>query len=141
MQRPEGAGADRTFGGAKIAVIVGARLLAIQRDDIPTIPHPGLWDLPGGGREGCEEPERTALRELEEELGLAMEPARIVWRRFYPDRAGSWFFVALWPELRADTVRFGDEGQGWALMPVTDFLSRRDAVPALQARLRHFLTA
>jgi len=134
-------GDGRDFGGAKIAVLVGESLLTIQRDDIPTIPHPGLWDLPGGGREGCERPERTALRELEEELGLAMDPARIVWRHFYPGDWGAWFFAARWPELRADAVRFGDEGQGWALMPVADFLSRRDAVPALQARLRHCLTA
>ncbi len=123
------------FDGAKIAVIRGDLVLAILRDDRPDIPHPGLWDLPGGGREGDEAPDRTALRELEEELGLRLNPARIVERRRYQAERSTWFFLALWPELDLSTVRFGDEGQRWAAMPVAEFLAMGDAVPPLQARL------
>ena len=49
----------RDFEGAKIAVIVGERVLALLRDDRADLPWPGHWDLPGGGREGGETP-RTA---------------------------------------------------------------------------------
>ena len=59
------------FLGAKLALLVGDRIVTILRDDIPTIPWPGHWDLPGGGREGDETPETCVLRELEEELAIA----------------------------------------------------------------------
>ena len=52
------------FLGAKLAILVGDRIITILRDDIPTIPWPGHWDLPGGAREGAETPEETVLREL-----------------------------------------------------------------------------
>lgn len=44
------------FCGAKIALVCGDRLVAYRRDAKPSIPWPGLWDLPGGGREGEEMP-------------------------------------------------------------------------------------
>ncbi|WP_162869177.1 NUDIX domain-containing protein, partial [Escherichia coli] len=47
---------DRAFGGAKIALLCDGRLLVYQRDDKPGIPWPGMWDLPGGGRENGETP-------------------------------------------------------------------------------------
>lgn len=134
------------FHGAKIAILIGPagdRLLAILRDDCADIPHPGLWDLPGGGREGQERPEETARRELREELGLALDAARIEAARAYLRGSGrrSWFLLARWPDLDLAAVRFGNEGQRWAAMPVTDFLSRHDAIPALQARLARALAA
>ncbi len=36
--------------------------------------HPGQWALPGGRVDPGESPEETALRELDEELGLALAP-------------------------------------------------------------------
>lgn len=44
------------FSGAKIALLKDDQILSILRDDIPTIPFPNTWDLPGGGREGEETP-------------------------------------------------------------------------------------
>lgn len=44
------------FSGAKIALLCDGQLLTYQRDDKPGIPWPGLWDLPGGGRESDESP-------------------------------------------------------------------------------------
>ncbi|MEX2144827.1 MAG: NUDIX hydrolase [Candidatus Spechtbacterales bacterium] len=35
---------------------------------------PCLWKLPGGKREGKEEPVKTAVRELEEETGISLSP-------------------------------------------------------------------
>jgi len=49
------------------------RLLIYLRDDKPTIPFPGYWDLFGGHVEEGEDPETALVREVEEELGLTLE--------------------------------------------------------------------
>ena len=63
---------DAGFVGAKAALFCGNALLACLRDTHPGLPWPGMWDLPGGGREGDESPEDCLLRELAEELGLTI---------------------------------------------------------------------
>jgi 8-oxo-dGTP diphosphatase len=131
------------FHGAKIALICGDALIAYRRDDTPGIPNPGLWDLPGGGREGDETPEQTTLREVEEEFGLALDPACISWRRRYPsvDHPGhlGWFLVGALDRADIARVRFGDEGERWEMMPLATFLDHPRAVPALRARLADYL--
>ena len=42
--------------------------------------HAGQWALPGGRKEAGEKPEDTALRELEEEVGLDLAPANVLGR-------------------------------------------------------------
>lgn len=126
------------FTGAKAALFCGSSVLVYLRDETPGLRWPGLWDLPGGGREGSEVPEECLLRELWEEFGLRLTPDRLVWRREFPSmvEAGkSSFFFGGWigPE-EVSTIRFGTEGQGWDLMPVDTFLSHRRAVPDLQRR-------
>ena len=59
---------------------MGGRVLTILRDDRPDIPFPGLWDFPGGGREGDESPEETLFREVREEIDLHLTPADLLWR-------------------------------------------------------------
>ncbi|MBV9840151.1 MAG: NUDIX hydrolase [Sphingomonadaceae bacterium] len=103
------------FHGAKIALLCGGRILAYQRDDKPGIPNPGLWDLPGGGREGDETPIATALRETQEEFGLPLPPGRVVWQRRYasvdwPGHMG-WFLVGTITPAEIAAIRFGEEGQ------------------------------
>jgi 8-oxo-dGTP diphosphatase len=131
------------FHGAKIALLCKDKLVAYRRDRTPGIPNPGLWDLPGGGREGEETPEQCALREVEEEFALRLDPTRIRWRRVYPsvDHPGhqGWFLVASIDESEVAAIRFGPEGEEWRMMPVTDFLTAADAVPALRDRLGHYL--
>ena len=92
-------GSETDFDGAKIAVLTGGRVLCLLRDDRPGLSDAGLWDLPGGGREGAESPEATALRELHEELGLRLAPARIFHRWFYAAPRPAWFFAADWSDL------------------------------------------
>ena len=46
------------FVGAKVALLCGDRILTYQRDTRPGLPWPGLWDLPGGGREMSESAEQ-----------------------------------------------------------------------------------
>lgn len=40
--------------------------------------HAGQWAFPGGSIDGSESPEQAALRELEEEVGLALPPDRVL---------------------------------------------------------------
>jgi 8-oxo-dGTP diphosphatase len=126
------------FIGAKAALFCGERLLTCLRDDRPGLPWAGLWDLPGGGREGAEAPEDCLLREVQEEFGLALPAARLLWRRVYPSimdaSRASVFFAGHVTLEEVATICFGDEGQGWDLMPVADFLDHRRAVPEMQRR-------
>ncbi|MES2816293.1 MAG: NUDIX hydrolase [Pseudomonadota bacterium] len=126
------------FTGAKAALFCGASVLVYLRDEKPGLRWPGLWDLPGGGREGLESPEDCLLRELWEEFGLTLPAERLVWRGVFPsmvDEGRESVFFGGW--LSADevaSVRFGDEGQGWELMPVEGFLGHPLGVPEMQRR-------
>jgi 8-oxo-dGTP pyrophosphatase MutT (NUDIX family) len=61
------------FTGAKIALLSEGSLIAYKRDMKPGIPFAGMWDLPGGGREGGESPVECAIRETREEFGLSID--------------------------------------------------------------------
>lgn len=126
------------FVGAKAALFCDGRLLTCLRDADPGLPWADHWDLPGGGRDGVESPDACLLRELSEEFGLSLPPSRLVWRRVFPSmtdptRPSVFFGGRITPDEVARIV-FGDEGQGWDLMPVADFLGRGDAVPEMQRR-------
>ena len=126
------------FLGAKAALFCGHGILTCQRDDRPDLRWAGLWDLPGGGREGGESAEACLLRELDEEFGLRLASDRLIWRRVFPSivdpaRASVFFGGRLLPDEVA-SVRFGNEGQGWSLMPLVAFLGHDRAVPEMQRR-------
>jgi 8-oxo-dGTP diphosphatase len=133
------------FTGAKIALLLDDRVLIYQRDDVPGLRHAGLWDLPGGGREGDETPLECVLRETEEEFGLRLDPDAVVWHRTYPsaDFSGmvAHFFVGRITEAQVAAIRFGDEGQQWALVALSEVLERTDVVVHYQHRLRDYLAA
>ncbi|NBZ86589.1 NUDIX hydrolase [Stagnihabitans tardus] len=129
-----------SFQGAKLALLLGDHVLAYLRDDVPDLAWAGMWDLPGGGREGEESPEACALRELEEEFGLRFGADRLEhgWAlpsMSRPDRLG-WFFLGRITRDEVEAIRFGDEGQFWKMMPVADFLDHPQGIPPLQERLR-----
>lgn len=126
------------FVGAKAAFFCGEGVLVYQRDDRPDLRWPGMWDLPGGGREGGESAEACLLRELDEEFGLRLAPERLVWRRVFPSLVDaarrSVFFAGFLSADEVAAVRFGDEGQRWEVMPRDVWLTRPDAVAELQRR-------
>ena len=132
------------FSGCKIALLCDDRLLlTILRDDISTIPWPNMWELPGGGREDEETPFECVQREVFEELGLKLEEADIVWVKDYqgmldPDTT-SIFMVGTISQEECASIIFGDEGQAYQMMDVSQFLADEKVIPQLQDRLSDYL--
>lgn len=114
------------FSGAKIALLNHNYVLSILRDDIPTIPYPNTWDLPGGGRDEKETPFECVQREVFEELGILLSKENIVWAKTYPGMIDptkeSVFMVGMIEQAQLDSIVFGGEGQGWKMMTVEEFL-------------------
>jgi ADP-ribose pyrophosphatase YjhB (NUDIX family) len=78
----------RALDGRMVGVAGGASFLLCRRP-IGMRRHPGQWALPGGRLDAGEEPLDAALRELEEELGLRLEPEGVVgWLDDYAARSG-----------------------------------------------------
>lgn len=130
------------FTGCKLAYLHRDRVLVYKRDDISGIPFPGLWDFPGGAREGDESAEDCVLRELREEFAIAMPSSRLIYKKAVPNysRDGrAYFFVARAVAHEIEAIEFGDEGQYWRMMPIEDFLKHPLAVPGLVSRLRSYL--
>ena len=131
------------FTGCKIALLCDGQILTILRDDKPTIPWPDMWELPGGGREGEETPFECVQREVFEELGLKLEEADILWVKAYqgmldPDKT-SIFMVGTITQEEFASIVFGDEGQGYKLVRLEEFLASDRVVPQLQERVRDYL--
>ena len=131
------------FQGCKIALICGDKVLTILRDDKDDIPCPNMWELPGGGREGDESPFECVEREVFEELGIHLTEACLLWSKVYPSMLfadkQSVFLVGLLTQEQFDNITFGDEGQGYQLMNVEEFLSSSQVVPQLQDRVRDYM--
>ncbi|WP_062123341.1 NUDIX hydrolase [Streptococcus cristatus] len=131
------------FSGCKIALICDDKLLTILRDDISTIPWPNMWELPGGGREDKETPLECVQREVFEELGLKLEEAAIVWVKEYQGMLDSdktsIFMVGTITQEEFASIAFGDEGQAYQMMDVSQFLADKKVIPQLQDRLKDYL--
>ena len=131
------------FSGCKIALLCDDRLLTILRDDKASIPYPNMWELPGGGREGEETPFECVQREVFEELSLKLEETAIVWAKEYqgmldPDKT-SIFMAGTITQQECASIVFGDEGQAYQMMDVSQFLADEKVIPQLQDRLSDYL--
>ena len=130
------------FTGSKIALICGDKVLTILRDDKDDIPCPNMWELPGGGREGDESPFECVAREVYEELGIHLNEDCLLWSKVYTSMLftdkQSVFLVGQLTQNQFDSIVFGDEGQGYQLMNVEEFLSYSQVVPQLQERLKDY---
>ncbi|WP_337871917.1 NUDIX domain-containing protein [Ignavibacterium sp.] len=58
------------FGAGIIFINSNNQILLLLRDDLPNIPFPNQWDIPGGKIEENETPQAAIRREMKEELGL-----------------------------------------------------------------------
>ncbi|SLN20692.1 NUDIX hydrolase [Pseudooctadecabacter jejudonensis] len=131
-----------TQSGTKIILYHGARLISLLRDDVPSIPYPNHWDLPGGGIEADEDAKDAILRETAEEIGLHIAPATVTWTRAYSKANGftSTFYAAPVTAAQIAAITLGNEGQAWSLMPIATFCSHPQAVPHFRTRVRDYLT-
>jgi 8-oxo-dGTP diphosphatase len=130
------------FTGCKLAYILDNKLLVYMRDDFAHIPFPGMWDFPGGGKEGDETPEECVLRELFEEFGIALDESRLIYKQRTTNHRNtgySFFFVAEGKPEEVDAINFGNEGQYWQLMDIAEFLEHPMAIGRLKSRLQDFL--
>ena len=131
------------FTGCKIALICGDKILTILRDDKETIPWPNMWELPGGGREGNESPFECVAREVYEELSIQLSKDDIIWSWIYPsmldENKKSVFLVGQLTQEQFDSIVFGDEGQGYKLVSLEEFLMSDRVVPQLQGRVRDYV--
>ncbi len=132
------------FHGCKVALFQDDKILVFLRDDLPEIESPGMWDLPGGGREGLESPEQCVLRELQEEFGLRFGEERLTYKRqYFREYQGrtAYFFAGQISQAEIDAIEFGDEGQYWKLMKIESYLVDPKSVPRHVQRLKHYLEA
>lgn len=123
-----------TCSDAVAAVIVteDGRYLLQQRDDIKGIWYPDHWGCFGGAVDPGED-ERTAMtRELREELGLALQPERLILRMHYEIVGSGTFFrnyfevLLRWPQLAE--IALG-EGQRFAVFPGAQVLDELRMTP------------
>jgi 8-oxo-dGTP diphosphatase len=84
------------------------QVLLFLRDDKPDIPFPNMWDVPGGHVEPGETPEECIVREMEEEMGMALQGFRLFSVRDFEDRTEHTFWKAA--DLAIDGIRL-TEGQ------------------------------
>jgi len=78
----------RRFDGRMVGVAGGASFLLCRRS-LGMRRHAGQWALPGGRLDPDELPLDAALRELEEELRMRLDPADVVgWLDDYVTRSG-----------------------------------------------------
>ena len=131
------------FTGCKIALICGDKVLTILRDDKDDIPCPNMWELPGGDREGNESPFECAAREVYEELGIHLDEDCLLWSKIYPSvifkDKQSVFMVGQLRQEQFDNITFGNEGQGYKLMSIDEFLGSDKVVPQLQDRVKDYM--
>ncbi|MEV2218847.1 NUDIX domain-containing protein [Nocardia vinacea] len=61
-------------------LMINARdqVLMYLRDDFPYIPYPNMWAIPGGMLEDGETPHDCVIREIKEEMDIALDPDRVV---------------------------------------------------------------
>ena len=94
--------------------------------------HAGQWALPGGGMEAGERPEDTVLRELEEEVGLRLDPDAVIGRLDdYDTRSGFTIKpVVLWGSADVTLKPNPGEVASIHLISLAEFM--RDDAPILE---------
>lgn len=85
------------------------RILLLLRDDVPHIPYPNTWDLPGGHVETGETPSECIVREMKEEIGVALTDFKLASVFDFHDRLEYTYWKRA--DLNIDEIQLM-EGQG-----------------------------
>ncbi|HEY1074857.1 MAG TPA: NUDIX hydrolase [Patescibacteria group bacterium] len=130
--------------GTKIALLHEKKIVVLLRDNIPELPYANMWDLPGGGKEGNETPRQCLAREVNEELGIAVNENSIIWEKLYTEPEDTTlhfsFMVCFINQATIDKIVLGDEGQRWMLMPISKFFEDAQVIGKFKPPLRDFLS-
>ena len=84
------------------------QILLFLRDDLPHIPYPNTWDVPGGHVEEGETAAQCIVREMKEEMGLDLAGFELFSVRECSDRIEYTFWKAA--DLNIDEISL-QEGQ------------------------------
>ena len=95
-------------GSSIIFINHSNEILLLLRDNIPTIPYPNMWDLPGGHVEENESLEECIIREMNEELNVILDDFHLFSVDEFKDRTEYTF----WRKVNFDIDRIKlNEGQ------------------------------
>ncbi|WP_317232807.1 NUDIX hydrolase [Clavibacter capsici] len=109
--------------GCQVVLVDPAgRILLQLRDDIPTIPFPGMWAIPGGMLEPGETPLACVVREVEEELGARIPPAEVTHLLTRTRSYGIEHTFTARLDVAAEDIRL-TEGQRVAWFPVAEAIA------------------
>jgi 8-oxo-dGTP diphosphatase len=84
------------------------QILLFLRDDLPHIPYPNTWDVPGGHVEEGETAAQCIVREMKEEMGYDLEGFQIFSVKEFSDRVEHTFWKSA--DLNIDEISL-QEGQ------------------------------
>ena len=80
--------------GSSIIFINDKRqILLFLRDDIPGLPYPNTWDVPGGHVEINESPTNCIVREMKEEMNLSLSRFKLFSEIEFEDRVEYTFWA------------------------------------------------
>jgi len=120
--------------GVVAVVVRNERLLVIRRSQ--HVRAPGMHCFPGGAIEPGESEAEALRRELHEELALASDPVRLLWRSVTPWNVElAWWLAAIDPH--AEPTPNPLEVEWWAWLPPGEIR----ALPKLLASNVEFLDA
>jgi 8-oxo-dGTP diphosphatase len=95
--------------GCSILFVNGQRqILLFLRDDLPHIPYPNTWDVPGGHVEKSETAAQCIVREMKEEMGLVLDGFELFSVKEFTDRIEYTFWKSV--DLNIDEISL-QEGQ------------------------------
>jgi 8-oxo-dGTP diphosphatase len=95
--------------GCSILFVNGqGQILLFLRDDVPHIPYPNTWDVPGGHVEEGETAAQCIVREMQEEMGLDLAGFELFSVKEFSDRVEHTFWKSI--DLHIDEISL-QEGQ------------------------------